>query len=64
MIFEQLAPSLPVVAAVLGAAAWLHNSLGALRTEIKVIQAQLNSYDRRLEEIERDIRELQKEVHK
>jgi archaellum component FlaC len=64
MIFEQLAPSLPVVTAVLGAAAWLHNSLGALRTEIKVIQAQLNSYDRRLEEIERDIRELQKEVHK
>ncbi len=63
-MIEQFAPAVPVVAAILGAAAWLHNSLGALRTEIKVIQAQLNGYDRRLDEIERDIRELQKEVHK
>jgi archaellum component FlaC len=63
-MLEQFAPAVPVVAAILGAAAWLHNSLGALRTEIRVIQAQLNGYDRRLDEIERDIRELQKEVHK
>lgn len=63
-MIEQFAPAVPVVAAILGAAAWLHNSLGALRTEIKVIQAQLNGYDRRLDEIERDIRELQKEIHK
>lgn len=63
-MIEQFAPAVPVVAAILGAAAWLHNSLGALRTEIKVIQAQLNGYDRRLDDIERDIRELQKEVHK
>ena len=41
-----------------------HRQLGALRTEIKVIQAQLNGYDRRLDDIERDIRELQKEVHR
>jgi septal ring factor EnvC (AmiA/AmiB activator) len=63
-MIEQFAPAVPVVAAILGAAAWLHNSLGALRTEIRVIQAQLSGYDRRLDEIERDIRELQKEVHK
>lgn len=63
-MIEQFAPAVPVVASIIGAAAWLHNSLGALRTEIKVIQAQLNGYDRRLDEIERDIRELQKEVHK
>ena len=28
-MIEQFAPAVPVVAAVLGAAAWLHNSLGA-----------------------------------
>lgn len=60
-MIEQFAPAVPVVVAVLGAAAWLHNSLGALRIEIRVIQAQLNNYDRRLDEIERDIRDLQKE---
>jgi archaellum component FlaC len=63
-VIEQFAPAVPVVAAILGAAAWLHNSLGALRTEIRVIQSQLTGYDRRLDEIERDIRDLQREVHK
>jgi archaellum component FlaC len=63
-MIEQFAPAVPVVAAILGAAAWLHNSLGALRTEIRVIQSQLTGYDRRLDEIERDIRDLQREVHK
>lgn len=59
-MIEQLAPAVPVVVAVLGAAAWLHNSLGALRTEVRVLQALLSANDRRLEDIERDIRELQR----
>lgn len=61
MIIDNITTLLGVMTSILVAAAWLHNSLGALRTEVRVLQTQLLNYDHRIARIESEIISLQKD---
>jgi hypothetical protein len=61
MIIDNITTLLGVMTSILVAAAWLHNSLGALRTEVRVLQTQLQSYDHRIARLESEVISLQKD---
>jgi hypothetical protein len=61
MIIDNITTLLGVMSSILVAAAWLHNSLGQLRTEVRVLQTQLQSYDHRIARLESEVISLQKD---
>jgi hypothetical protein len=61
MIIDNITALLGVMSSILVAAAWLHNSLGQLRTEVRVLQTQLQSYDHRIARLESEVISLQKD---
>jgi hypothetical protein len=61
LIIDNITALLGVMSSILVAAAWLHNSLGQLRTEVRVLQTQLQSYDHRIARLESEVISLQKD---
>jgi hypothetical protein len=61
MIIDNITTLLGLMSSILVAAAWLHNSLGQLRTEVRVLQTQLQSYDHRIARLESEVISLQKD---
>ena len=55
MIIDNITTLVSVVGSILCAAAWLHNSLGSLKTEVRVLQTQLTNYEHRISRLERII---------
>jgi hypothetical protein len=60
MTFDQFTTIITPIAAILGAATWLHNSLNRLAIKVEVMNSKLDDYGERIRRIEHELDELRK----
>lgn len=60
MTFDQFSTVLAPIATILGASAWLHNSLNRLTIRVEVMNSKLDNYGERIKRIETELDEIRK----